>query len=253
MRRMSPLRAPRALAAVHIPTAPVVVADLPPDLAPAERFILERLPIAARLARWHARYAPDAWADLYQEACLALVEVARQLPPEVTAAHAEALAVLWMRRRIVLALARRRLVGYSLPPHALRDWLHLRRVAAHLRAELAREPRPAELAAATGWPVKRIAALERALTPPLALDAVAERLSLADGDAAGPRQDAARVRAGVAHLPEPERTIIAAQFGIGMRRQSVRALAHQFAVAPRPILALRRHGLALMRIWLARS
>jgi RNA polymerase sigma factor (sigma-70 family) len=256
MSRRFPAHTTRMLADIHVPTAPVVAVPLTPDLAPADRFILARLPIAARLAWQHARYAPDAWADLFQEACLALVEVARQVPPEVVEDHAEALAVLVMRRRIVMALARRSMAGNSLPAHALRDWLHLRRVAAPLRLELGRDPHPAELAAATGWPVARIAALERALAPPLSLEALGTQGASAGNALEAPqetmRHEAALVRVALAQLPEPERTIIAAQFGIGMRRQGGRALARRLEIAPRTVAALRRRGLALMRIWLAR-
>jgi RNA polymerase sigma factor (sigma-70 family) len=248
MPRSSAARAARELAAILVPDAPVVIVPLPPDLSPAERFILVRLPIAARIARRHARYTPDMWADLFQEACLALVEVMHHAPEDVEPDHLEALAVLWMRRRIVLALARRTAAGQRFPAHALRDWLRLRRITHQLQQEQGREPTQAELATVTGWPLARVADLS-APAIPVALHELAENEAISDAghEREAQRHDALLVRVALARLPQPERQVVAAQFGIGMRRQSVRALACQLSISPRTVVVLRRNGIILLR------
>jgi RNA polymerase nonessential primary-like sigma factor len=235
------------LLACEVPTAPVLLWPACGALTPADRFIVARLPLAARLAWRYARFSPTLRDDLVQEACLALVEVVRRLPSTMDAAHAEALAVLWMRRRLALALARHASGGPSLPPHALRDWLHLRRVWRQQRHKLGRDPTPAELAVASGMSPARIAALAAPDAVPLALDLLPEGALLANDAPTDPRYAAQRVRAALAQLPLRERQVVAGQFGIGQRRQSVRILARIFAMSPRTVIALRRSGLAHLR------
>lgn len=228
-----------------VPTAPVIFWPACGALSPADQFIVTRLPLAARLARRYARFAPMLRDDLIQEACLALVEVARRLPPALDEAHAEALAVLWMRRRMALALARHANAGLALPPHALRDWLHLRRIWRQQRHALGRDPTLEELAEASGMLPTRIATLTMPNAVPLALDLLPEgALHIQDADTDDPRYEAQHVRAALMQLPARERLVVAGQFGIGQRRQSVRDLAHIYAMSPRTVIALRRSGLA---------
>ncbi len=246
MPRAAHFHAAREWAEVIIPPAPVVIVPLLPDLSPEERFILARLPIAARIARRFARYAPDLWADLFQEACLALVEVVRHAPAQTTPDHLEALAVLWMRRRIVLALARHSSAGQCLPAHALRDWLRLRRIILALQNALGREPTRVELADAVGWPPERVADLTAPVIP-TPLQDVAEREAGDTMQRIALRRDALRVHEALARLPQPEQTIVAAQFGVGVPRLGVRELASRMHLAPRTVVALRRHGIILLR------
>jgi RNA polymerase sigma factor (sigma-70 family) len=240
-----PMRNPLAC---DVPTTPILLWLACGALDPADRFIVARLPLAARLAWRYARFAPALRDDLVQEACLALVEVVRRCPPTMDVAHAEALAVLWMRRRLALALAHHASGGLALPPHALRDWLHLRRIWRQQCRDLGHAPASAELATASGMTPARIAALTTPDAVPLALDLLPEGALVAHTVTLDePRFDAQEVRAALAQLPMRERQVVAGQFGIGQRRQSVRVLARLLAMSPRTVIALRRSGLAHLR------
>ncbi len=226
---------------------PVVSDPLLVPLTPSDQFIVACLPIAARMARRRA-HEQALWADLFQEACLALVEVVRSHAAELALsdpAHLQALAIIWMRRRIALAAARHRAGAYSLPDHALRDWVQVRQAARHFAEAQGRAATVAELATLTQLPTNHIARLLRATLPTITTDE-------AQPFAAPPATDAqaAQLRQLVTRLPEPERTIIIGQFGLGGPHLSARVLATRLHCSYRHLLALRQHGLLLLRAWL---
>ncbi len=212
--------------------------------------MVARLPVAARLAR---RFAADdaQWSDCFQEACLGLVELVRHLMPEVLDAaptHAEALAVLAMRRRIVGALARRAALTPSLTDFGVRHWVRVQRARRALARRLGRDPLPAEIAAALGLPLPLVRDLVAVTARPASLEALASTgLEVAVPDATDTDGEGARLRQAVLALPQPERFIIQAQYRIGMGHVAVLTLARTLHMAPRHIIALRRHALALLR------
>lgn len=242
---------------VAIPMHPVIPAEPAGELSATDRFIVGKMPLAARVARRHARFGEE-WDDLFQEACLGLVETVRELVPAEDGAVGplvEEQAVRWMRRRIVVALARRATFVSYLPAHALRDWLRVQQARRALAATLGRVPDAAELAEALDLTLSQAAAL--AAVPPLtlALDDLVERenatgtpIPLAPApEVEGGQPTAQQVRDAVEALPEPLRTIIASGFAIGVRRVAVRQLAHELHLSPRRIVELRRVGLELLR------
>ncbi len=241
-------------AAPIVPGGPITQGDSEREATPEDRFIVAHMPHAARLARRHFN-AGDGWADLFQEACLALVEVARHLAPLDDAAaleHAEALGTIWMRHRVALARAGER-CGWSAAGHTLADWLKLNQARRRLRHELGREPTLGEVAQAAGIAPARQIALDTLAAPPVSLDGLTEvghEAIAPAGDAVGAIDLALAVRQAVAALPEPERTVVARYFGIGQRRATVRALARELRMSPKRVIAVRRQGLETLRAML---
>lgn len=242
---------------VAIPMHPVIPAEAAPELSPADRFIVGKMPLAARLARRHARFGEE-WDDLFQEACLGLVETVRELAPQDDPAldpANEMHAVRWMRRRIVLALARRATFVSHLPDHALRDWLRVQQARRALEASMGRMPDAHEVAEALGLTISQATALAAAPPLTLSLNELTERenatgtpMPLAPAiDVVIGEPTAQQVREAVACLPEPLRTIIAAGYAIGVRRVPVRQLAHDLHLSPRRVVELRRAGLEQLR------
>ncbi|MBA3823279.1 MAG: hypothetical protein H0X24_05135 [Ktedonobacterales bacterium] len=233
-----------------VPRRPVVVAPEIPSRDAMDAYIVARLPLAARLAH---RFADDeaGWSECFQDACLGLVELVRHLMPEAMAAepaHAEALVVLAMRHRLVNALARRAVSAPSLTDFGVRHWVGVQPMRRVLVRRLDREPAPDELAAALGLPLSLIHALLAATARPASLEDLASAgLEVAEDHTSAAEAERVHLRDAVRRLPQPERFIIQAQYGIGMSRVSVLTLAHTLAMAPRRIIALRRHGLALLR------
>lgn len=240
-----------SLTAVAIPTHPLCLLATPDQLAPIDRFIVDRLPIALRIARHRARYAPEFWPDLFQEACVALVEVVRavapcELPLDVT--HLEAQAIGWMRHRVTLALAWHCAGAYSVPLHALRDWVRVRQLQQAMQ-QSGQSPSPAELAERLHLPTARIAHL-LALTTSISSLTSADP-SVAAADLTPTSYLDQRVRDLIAQLGEPERTIIAANFGIGTRRIGLRALSAQLGLSARHVIHCRERALGMLRTWLS--
>lgn len=243
----------QSFATVYIPTHPSsIVADVG-RLTPADQFIVGRLPIALRMARRRAAYQPEQWPDLFQEACLALVEIVRVLAPTVLPtdiAHLEAQAVIWMHHRIVLAMAWHTTSAYSLPIHALRDWVRVRHAAQQLQQQLDRPATPAEIAAITHLSISHIISLLAASDATRPLESLPE---IATADLATPPATFyadQRVRDLVATLPEPERTIITYQFGLGVPKLSLRTLSPRLGLTIRQITRCRQRALAMLHTWL---
>jgi RNA polymerase sigma factor (sigma-70 family) len=241
---------PARLSPDPAPLGPIVICLEPLPKDDRDRFIVLHMPMAARLARRVTR-DPQQWADLFQEACLALVEVAHELaiaeflPP---AHHAEALALICMRHRIAEAQPRVAWGGHSLSRHGARDWVHLRRILRQMRRDLGREPSLIELAAVARLSPAHIQELLAAALPPAPLDFATTSVA-ADDPATDleAQEDHARLREAIAALPEPERAVIRAQFGIGVPQRSMRDLAATMNVSTRRIFDLRQRGLALLR------
>jgi RNA polymerase sigma factor (sigma-70 family) len=249
MPRSNPSKSSREMPGA--PFGPTTRADPALERTEADRFVVAHLPLAERLARRHTSLYSD-WADLFQEACLALVEVVRQsapLPGGLNEPRVEALSVIWIRHRLALAHARRACGAWSVPDHALADWLKLNREQRRLRAILGREPAAHEVARAAGITAARLADLVQIDVPLASLDSFAqgcdEHDSLTSTDEA--RRLALSVRDEVAQLPEPERTIVARYYGIGCRRSPVRVLARDLHMSPRSVITVRQHGLSLLR------
>lgn len=226
----------------------------PAERAAGDRFILARLEIAQRLARHYARDR-EQFDDLYQEACLGLVEIARRLPAPASPeglARAEGLAVIWMRRRVVRALARRAFPLGDPPLHALRDWLRLLAAGHRLRAALGREPTPAEVARAAGLGSRHAAALLHTEAPVLSLSALLDDRDTAHQEPPAPEpavttEDRLALADALARLPPLERAVLSAQFAYRAPYVTARALARQLRMSVRRVVALRRRALDLLR------
>lgn len=60
---------------------------------------------------------------------------------------------------------------------------------------------------------------------------------------------AARVRVCVARLPQRERRVVRAHFGLGCEPLSLREIAAELGISPDTAMRLERHALELLRDW----
>jgi RNA polymerase primary sigma factor len=187
-----------------------------------DRFVRANLRLVVWVARRY-RHAGLPLADLVQEGNLGLMRAVESFDHRKGFTFST-YATWWIRQRIGRALADTSRT-IRVPGHVAEALTVLGRVSAELLESLGREPTPAELAAASGFPIERVEQCLRAEPDLVSLSAgigddgnelgelIADAAATAPEDAAVLAVESAALRASLGRLRERERQVIELRYG----------------------------------------
>jgi RNA polymerase primary sigma factor len=227
------------------------------DLRAKDELITHNLRLVVSVAR---RYQGSELTllDLIQEGTLGLIRAAEKFDWR-RGFRFSTYATLWIRQAIGRALSNQAR-AIRLPAELGHAERRIARAHAQLRDQLGRDPRPEELAAATGLSVRKIDAVARAARVVTSLDVP---LGPGEGDALGDRLAVPQIEVGeqvvvslqrkavrraVEALPEHEREVIKRRYGIDgdPRPESHATIARALGLPVRDVRALERRALTML-------
>lgn len=232
------------------------------DEAARQHMMLANLRLVVNIAK---KYVPggdsELLMDLIQEGNIGLMRAIDRFLPKFKTRFST-YGVYWIRQAILRALKSRRLV--RLPENVFDRILEMQRTRQHLYQVFGRAPTPEELAHEMQAPVKEIHRLEQADADVISLERAVRgrddeedtRLGdlLEDVDAPSPTDIAQssllrqEVRRAVGTLPERERQIIEARFGLASGTpQTLEEIGHKFDISRERVRQLQNVALGRLR------
>ena len=224
------------------------------DRGARERLLVSHLGVIRSLA-WRYRDLGLPFDDLVQEGALAFVDAINRYDP--SRGEFDAYARFRVRRALRNALTEQAL-PIRLPKHLVERRRAVERAEAGLRARGGPAPTAADLAVETGLSVEAVLEVRGTPSVPLSLDdprAAAAALAGAVADPAAPdpeleavaHEQAERLHAALAQLPERQRRIVSRRWGIDGEPASTVALAAELELSARRTQTISEDALHRLR------
>jgi RNA polymerase primary sigma factor len=227
------------------------------DLAAKQRLVEANLRLVVHVAKRYQREDHGfTLADLVQEGTLGLLRAVEKFDHR-RGHRFSTYAVIWIRQAIGRAISDR---GRSirLPETMAKRLRELDRTDGRLRAELHRDPSPAELAHALGWLPEEVLQARELRRTTLSLHEpsgddgeVGDRLAQDDGEAPDARAEAAllkgEVRALIDRLEARERTVVAIRYGLDDAPATVTETARKLGLRVHEVRRLEELALRKLR------